>query len=51
MYCHIAKEGQTLAKMSSFTQHLREYFHLFLTQTAKQALFSHNLFNLSKTPT
>lgn len=37
MYC---KEGQTLAKMLSFTQHLHEYFCIF-SQTAKQSKCSH----------
>lgn len=39
MYC---KEGQTLAKMSSFTQHFRIF--TFPPQTAKHSLFSHDLF-------
>lgn len=48
MYC---KEGQTLAKMSNFTQHLHEYFCVFSPNSKAESLFSHSFFDLSKTPT
>lgn len=40
MYC---KEGQTLAKMSSFTQHLSEYFHLFFPPNSKAVIVFHTI--------